>query len=279
MNEHSEWIKQSQLLGRLVLDRRTTEAIGKVDHLGFDLRAHQVQAIACKSGFFKTRWVLWERIYSIGQDSLVANSNPGETDWEPQAKTDWEKPEDSIIGCELWTDTGNKAGKIEDCLIDLDTGIVICYIFGASGWGGLRHRTYMLPSEAIASMGKKRILTSVEAIQKSEPYSDRLDRFLERAREFIVEDRDRTQEELTSAKERFSTFVGQFTEEAQPKFEQAKEKVQAIAEQAKEKAKELAEEAKKRIERESKQGVEKTTPDAGASPSSSPTQEVWDEEF
>ncbi|MDY6782703.1 MAG: PRC-barrel domain-containing protein [Cyanobacteriota bacterium] len=277
MNEHSQWIKQSQLLGRLVLDRRTTETIGKIDCLGFDLRAHKVMAVSCKSGFFKTRWVLWERIYSIGQDSIVANSNPGETDWEEQAQTDWEKPEDSIIGCELWTDTGNKAGKIEDCLLDLDTGTVTCYLFSASGWGGLRHRTYMLPSEAIASMGKKRVLTSVEAVQRSEPYSDRLDRLLERAKDFIVEDRDKTQQELVEAKERFATLVGQFREETQPKFEQAKEKVQAIAEQAKDKAKELAEEAKKRIDGESASPVEETTPKPDKSSSSS--NEVWDEEF
>ncbi|MDY7013346.1 MAG: PRC-barrel domain-containing protein [Cyanobacteriota bacterium] len=279
MNENSQWIKQSQLLGRLVLDRRTTEALGKIDRLGFDLRAHKVLAVACKSGLFKTRWVPWERLYSIGQDSIVANSDPGETDWEKQGETDWEKPEDSIIGCELWTDVGNKAGKIEDCLLDLDTGYVVCYLFGASGWGGLRHRTYLLAPEAIASMGRKRVLASVEAVQMSEPYSDRLDRFLERAKEFIVEDREKTQQELAAAKEQFAAFVGQFTEDTQPKFEQAKEKVQSIAEQAKEKAKELAEEAKKRIDRDSEPAApatEETPPDAG---SQSPQSEVWDDEF
>jgi uncharacterized protein YrrD len=256
MNEQPEFIKQSQLLGRLVLDRQTTEAIGKIERLWFDPRTHQVIAIACKSGLFKKRLVAWERIHSIGKDSIVVNSSPT-SDWEEQAETEWEKSGDSVIGRELWTDAGNKVGKIEDCLLELGTGTAIRYLFVSSGWGGLLNRLYMLPPEAIASMGSKRVLVSVEAVQTSEPYSEGLNKLIAQATELIREDRDKTQQEITAVKEKFGSLLAQFKGEAQPMLAQAQEKAQAIASQAMEQAQQKGQVLKEQVQAIASQAQEK----------------------
>lgn len=256
MNEQPEFIKQSQLLGRLVLERQTTEAMGKIERLGYDLRSHRAIAIACKSGLFKKRLVPWDRIHSIGKDSIVVNSS-STSDWEERAETDWEKSADSAIGRELWTDAGNKVGKIEDCLLELETGTVIRYLFVSSGWAGLLNRLYMLPPEAIASMGSKRVLVSVETVQTSEPYSEGLNKLIAQATELIREDRTKTQQEITAVKEQFGSLVARVKGEAQPMLAQAKEQAQAIASQAMEQAQQKGQVLKEQVQAIASQAQEK----------------------
>jgi len=252
MSEQPELRKQSQLLDLLVLDRKTTETLGKVERLWLDPRTHTVLRISCKSGLFKKRSFPWNQIYSIGNDSILVNSTVGE--WEDQQERDWDEPESAIVGCELWTDAGDKAGKIEDYLLEPETGAVMSYLFVPSGWGGLLHRMYLLLPEAIASVGKKRVFAAAAAVQNSEPYTEGLNKWIAQARDYIISDGDRTQEDLAALKEKFAKSLAQFRENAQPQFEQAKEQAKAIAQQASGKAQEFAEQAKDKVQSLTEEG-------------------------
>lgn len=252
MSEQPELMKQSQLLDLLVLDRQTTETLGKVDRLWLDPRTHTILRISCKSGLFKKRSFAWNQIYSIGKDSVLVNSDAGEGD--AAEERDWDDPESEIVGRELWTDAGDKAGKIEDYLLEPKTGVVVSYLFVPSGWGGLLHRMYLLLPEAIASVGKKRVLAAAGAVQSSEPYTDRLNKWLAQARDYLVADSDRTQQDLAAVKEKFATSLAQFRESAQPQFEQAREQAKTIAQQATEKAQGFAEQAKEKVQSLSEEG-------------------------
>lgn len=231
MSIQPELIKQSQLVGKLVLDRQSMEEKGKVERVWLDPRTHRIVGITCKSGFvgMKKLSFAWQQIYSLGNNVLVNNIADGD---------EWQKPDvsEQILDWELITDDGNKAGKIEDYLIEPNTGEVVSYLFLAIDRGNILTRRFLLSPEGIDNIGNKRVLARKIAVENSAPYTEGLNRLLTEARDFIIEDKDTTLQHVEAVKSRFTGLVEQFKNETPTKLEQVKgqvtEKVQGLAGQA-----------------------------------------------
>jgi len=230
MSIQPELIKQSQLIGKLVLDRQSMEERGRVERVWLDPRSHRIVGITCKSGFMgmKKLDLAWQQIYSLGDNILVNHIADGD---------EWQKPDvsEQILDWDLITDDGNKAGKIEDYLIEPTTGEVLSYLFLAIDRGNILTHRFLLPPEGIDNIGNKRVLARKIAVENSPPYTEGLNRLLVEARDFIIEDKDNTVQHLEAVKQRFSDAIQYFKEDTPPKLEQVKgqvsERVQGLAEQ------------------------------------------------
>jgi uncharacterized protein YrrD len=224
MNTQPESVKQSEVLNRLVLDRRTAEEIGRVEQLWLNPQSHQVVGLTCKSGFLgnKKRSFTWAQIEAIGNDSILVNLDS--PDIEP------EKPEGvvSLIGHELWTDAGNKAGKIVDYLFVPKTSAVVNYLYMSSGWRGVLDGIYLLPSSAIASVGSKRVIVPDAIIQNPLQYAEGWNQKVGQAAEFLIEDFKKTQDDLEAMKRGVHNIQEQVKDKAEKVTNIAKEKLSEV---------------------------------------------------
>ncbi|MBD2084665.1 PRC-barrel domain-containing protein [Coleofasciculus sp. FACHB-542] len=196
MNAQPQIIRQSDLLNRLVLDRSTAEEVGRVEQLWLNSQSHQVVGFSCKSGFLGSlkQVFRWEQITTIGTDSIIVNNTPEVIEPEtPIQKI-------SLIGHEVWTDAGNKAGKIIDYLFNPKTGAVVNYLFVSSGWRGVLNGVYLLPVEAISSTGSKRALVADAIVQTPQQYTQGLNQKMSQAAELLREDYKKTQDDLEALK-------------------------------------------------------------------------------
>jgi uncharacterized protein YrrD len=224
MNTQPEVVQQSEVLNRLVLDRRKAEEVGRVEQLWLNPQSHQVVGLTCKSGFLgnKKQSFTLAQIETIGNDSILVNCDPEEV--EP------EKPESavSLIGHEVWTDAGNKAGKIVDYLFVPQTGAVVNYLFVSSGWRGVLDGLYVIPSTAIASVGSKRVIVPDAIVQVPQQYAEGLNQKLSQAAEFIREDAKRTQIDLEAIKRGAQSINEQVRDKTEKLTNIAKEKLSEV---------------------------------------------------
>lgn len=237
MDTQQSVIKQSQLINLLVLDRRTAEELGRVDHLWLDPQIHRVIGLTCKSGILGSsrQGVTWRQIDSFGEDSILVNINPDEF-------ANPEKPDEvySLIGHGVWTDTGSKVGKLVDYLIVPRTGAVVNYLFASSGWRGMLDGLYILPISKIQSIGSKRLIVEEATFQEPQFYSEGLNQKVGQFKEFFKTDLEETKRHLNS-----------LTRGAQ-----------SIAEQAKDKAKELGDRAKEQLSETQQKSENPALPEA-----------------
>ena len=224
MDTQQETVQQSEVLNRLVLDRRTAEEVGRVDQLWLDPQSHQVVGLTCKSGFLgsKKQLFTWAQIEAIGTDSILVNNSPEEVESE--------KPESavSLMGHEVWTDAGNKAGKIVDYLFVPQTGAVVNYLFASNGWRGVLDGLYLLPSTAIASIGSKRVIVPDAIGQVPQQYTEGLNQKASKAADFFKEDLKKTQTDLEALKRSAQTINEQLREKTDKLTNIAKEKLAEI---------------------------------------------------
>jgi uncharacterized protein YrrD len=224
MNTQLESVKQSEVLNRLVLDRCTAEEIGRVEQLWLNPQSHQVVGLTCKSGFLgnKKRSFTWAQIEAIGNDSILVNLDS--LDIEP------EKPEGvvSLIGHELWTDAGNKAGKIVDYLFVPKTSAVVNYLYMSSGWRGVLDGIYLLPFSAIANVGSKRVIVPDAIIQNPLQYAEGWNQKVGQAAEFLIEDFKKTQDDLEAMKRGVHSIQEQVKDKAEKVTNIAKEKLSEV---------------------------------------------------
>ncbi|HAZ49331.1 MAG TPA: photosystem reaction center subunit H [Cyanobacteria bacterium UBA11371] len=243
MNTQQQVMQQSELLNRLVLDRGTAEEVGRVNELWLSVREHQVVGFTCKSGILgsKKRSFAWAEIESIGADSIIVNLNPEANDpGKPE-------PPSTLIGHEIWTDVGNKVGKVADYLFVPETGAVVNYLFVSSGWRGRLDGVYILPISAIASIGSKRVIVADAAVQEPQLFTPGLTQKVTQAAEFIKEDFQKTKLDLDSLKRGGQQITEQVKDKAQfvgDKAKELSEQVKGQAQVAAEKAKELSEQVK-----------------------------------
>jgi uncharacterized protein YrrD len=243
MNTQLQAIKYSELINRLVLNRQTAEEVGRVNDVWLDCNSHKVVGFTCKSGILgsKKRSFFLSEIASIGADSIVVNLNPETND---PAKPE---PVSSLINHEIWTDMGNKVGKLVDYLFNPQSGAVINYLFVSSGWRGILDGVYILPIAAIASIGSKRVMVSDSAVASPEQYIQGVAQKVGKAAEFIREDLEKTKFDFDSIKRGTQEITAQVKDKAQAATGKAKEiseQVKDKAQAATEKAKELTEQAK-----------------------------------
>ena len=153
-------LRQSSLLGRLMLDYDTTDELGRVDDLLVDLSQGQVVGLLCKGPLWQRQRPIysWNQITNIGQDSLVLH---GQRAAQPNAAAQ------PMVGLEVWTDLGNCVGHIVDYRFERQ-GTVVQYLFAQTEQPGL----YGLAPEAIISAGRKRIMVSAPSVEQADYFAN-----------------------------------------------------------------------------------------------------------
>lgn len=153
-------LRQSSLLGRLMLDYDTTNELGLVDGLLIDLAQGKVAALVCQGPLWQRQRPAyrWEQIVNIGQDSIVLHGQGTELS---------NSAAQPMVGLEVWTDVGNCVGQIADYRFE-PNGDVVQYLFAQPDCPGL----YGLAPEAIISAGRKRIMVSAQSIDQAEYLPD-----------------------------------------------------------------------------------------------------------
>lgn len=213
-------IKSGDLLNRLVLDYKTTEKVGRVKQLWLDVKTHQVTGLTCASGMLgrEQHSFSWDKIETIGKDSILVNLEEQEEVEQPELI-------DRVIGLGVWTDGGNKAGKLIEYCLDPQTGAVVDYLFVSNGWRGITHGTYRLPPSGVISIGSKRIIFAEAMVENPVQYEEGLGGKIRHAQESIKEDYVHSQEDFAVAVKNTQKFASQLQEKAQQATEKAKEKL------------------------------------------------------
>jgi uncharacterized protein YrrD len=221
----SESIRYSDFINQLVLDRGTMDELGRVEVLWEYPQVHRVLGFICKSGPFdrvKTAFNL-DQLDTIGENGIFVNSAPVETDAERVQQIE------SLIGSEVWTDMGNRLGRINDHVFDLKTGAVKYYLFGPGGLKRLAGPVYALYPTQVLGWGKRRVVVSAGIADQLEVYEpgvqDKINRFAESF-----------SEETAHASEGLQSVV----ERAKNQAKRARSKAQILAEQVRERAQELS---------------------------------------
>jgi uncharacterized protein YrrD len=220
-------IQQSNLLGRLILNRGTTEKIGHVKEFWLDPTIHQVTAIVSESGLLgRTKQFLrWEKVEAIGEDSLLASLALEASEETPQGS-------EVVIGHELWTNDGNKAGTITDYCFDLQTGAVVAYLFHSNGWQGITDGVYLLLPEAVLSTGTKRFIAKADQVKQAEQFSEGLRDKLNQVTEYLKKDLARTRQEMAVLKESGQSTAAQVKGKTQQATAYVQTTVSDISKQA-----------------------------------------------
>ncbi|HEY9749029.1 MAG TPA: PRC-barrel domain-containing protein [Allocoleopsis sp.] len=257
--------RQGELLNRLVLDRDTAEELGRVEQIWMVPELHRVMGIICTTGFLKGKKQMFTlmQIEAFGADSIVVNSS--HTSVNPEEI----KPIDSLIGREVWSDAGNKIGKLTDYLFDPATGEITQYLFVSRGWSSLTDGSYLLQPSMILGLGSKRVMISNNAAQEISVYTEGLKHKVAKVSNFLQSDYEQTKQDVKSwlggiqaitsqAKEQLQTLGGQAKEQAQVVGEQLRDKTQTLAEQAQEKSQILKETLKEQAQTLSEQVKHKT---------------------
>ncbi|MGB3239432.1 MAG: PRC-barrel domain-containing protein [Geitlerinemataceae cyanobacterium] len=185
-------VDRSELLDQLVLDRTTTETVGKVEQLWLDVNTHKVVGMTCKSGLLgrQKHSFTWRQVHAIGEDSLLVNA-PETAQLEKLES--WE----SLVGHQLWSDGGNRAGSIVDYRFEAKTGNVVEYLFTPVSGGELTDGIYRLSVSAVVGVGSKRMIAREAALQDAPQEETVATSVLDRAAEFLKEDYAKTREHLT----------------------------------------------------------------------------------
>jgi uncharacterized protein YrrD len=204
MSTDTAILQHSNLMNQMVLERNTTEDLGRVDQLWLDSKTHQILGLSCKSGFLgrNRRGFTWGQIEAIGDESvLVSLTDDGDA-----------APPESIevpINHEVWSDDGNRAGRIVDYRFDSETGDVVDYLFVSNGWSGITNGIYRLDPTAVISVGSKRMIVRRAAVAEPEQIEAGLADRVSKVAEFLKEDYDRTRQDMQGAFEGTQAIASQ----------------------------------------------------------------------
>lgn len=187
-------IAWSELVGRLVLNRDTTEELGHLDRLWIDPKTYQLLGVTCKSGFLGRHQhaLTWSQVEVIGPDSVLVRLPGGVEPAKPEMVID------DVVGHEIWTDAGQRVGTVRDYRFDQETGDVVDFLFVSDGWQGLVDGVYRLRTQDVVSLGTKRLIATDAALQVAERVTAGFHQALARAAEFLKEDYRQTQDDIST---------------------------------------------------------------------------------
>jgi uncharacterized protein YrrD len=210
-------LKFSELLGKPVIDCKTSDELGQIEQLWLNPKTHQIEGATCRSGLMglKKRHLTWSHIESIGADSVVVSIPTGVEPTRP----DWVECE---IGQAVYTDTGDRIGAFKDYYLDAETGDVLDYLFVSTGLRSLIDGLYRLPASAIVSLGSQRLIVMETALQTAEREGG-LSQTVTQVGEYLKDDYARTQQDLTSALQGTKAMATQVQEKTQQLASQAKD--------------------------------------------------------
>ncbi|MCY7393229.1 MAG: hypothetical protein LH647_17555 [Leptolyngbyaceae cyanobacterium CAN_BIN12] len=239
-----EAIRHSELLNQLVLNRATLEEFGRVEILWMYPPAHRVLGFICKSGFLGNQKSAFKlsQIEAIGVNGILAHSQPDATDAERVRQLE------SLIHSEVWSNGGEKVGKIIDCVFNLQTGAISEYLMVGDRLSTLAGTIYRLPINRISSLGRKRVLVSDRAIQAFPLYREGIQQKISKASNAIKDDYTQVTQEFRSIAQRAQDTRLQTTSQLKNLAEQAKEKAQELNEQLRDGVETFVEQAKETTE-------------------------------
>lgn len=234
MPPQPEIVQQSELLNQLVIDRDTLEELGRVEVLWMYPPSHQVLGFICRSGWLGSKKFAFklDQIQALGANGILTNSPPEPTDTKRVSQLE------SLLQHEVWSDGGNRLGKITDLLFHYRTGEITHYLFVSNGWTGITGELYQLPAQQILSAGERRVLVSEVAASQFEVYREGLRQKIVEVSEFL---KDEATQEWRSLTKRAEGLTGETKERLTELTEQAKERAQKLSEVAKAKAETLNE--------------------------------------
>lgn len=235
-------IQQSKLIGRLILNRDNAEEMGRVNQFWLDISKHRVAAMSCKSGFLgrNVQFFRWEQIEAIGKDSILLSILTEPLTVKPDSA-------DLVVGHELWTDAGNKAGSITDYCLDPQTGVVVAYLFVSNGWQGITDGTYLLLPQAVISLGAKRLIAQAEQVQNAEQFSGGLSEKMAQAAEFLKEDYAQTRRDMAAVVEGSQTTASQLQVTTQQAVGQTQTKLTEVGGKVQETTQQVAAQAQTKL--------------------------------
>ncbi|MBF2028057.1 MAG: PRC-barrel domain-containing protein [Oscillatoriales cyanobacterium C42_A2020_001] len=152
----SEEIRQrSDLLGTMVVTRNTGKKLGVVSQLWVDIDQQRVVALSLRPNLLygTPQPMLLSSIRQIGDVILVDDEDVIE-DIDTEAFN-------SLINCEVITETGELLGKVRGFKFDVDDGGVVSLIIASVGLPLIPDQvvsTYELPIDAIVSSGPDRLI-------------------------------------------------------------------------------------------------------------------------
>lgn len=239
-----EAIRHSELLNQLVLNRATLEEFGRVEILWMYPPAHRVLGFICKSGFLGNQKSAFKlsQIEAIGVNGILAHSQPDATDAERVRQLE------SLIHSEVWSNGGEKVGKIIDCVFNLKTGAISEYLMVGDRLSTLAGTIYRLPINRISSLGRKRVLVSDRAIQAFPLYREGIQQKISKASNAIKDDYTQVTQEFRSIAQRAQDTRLQTTTQLKNLAEQAREKAQELNEQLRDGVETFVEQAKETTE-------------------------------
>ena len=170
-----EFVRQSQLLDQLVLDRATMDECGRIEVMWCYPKVHRVLGFICKSGRFDRTKLAFnlDQIDKVGENGVLVNSDPVETDRDRVQQLE------TLIGCEVWSDEGTKVGRISDYVFQLASGNIRYYLLSSNGLQGLTGKLYALYPNQILGYGRGRVMVSAGIVPGLELIQVGLDQKLE----------------------------------------------------------------------------------------------------
>lgn len=234
MPPQAEIIQHSDLLNQIVIDRDTLEELGRVEVLWMYPPNHQVLGFICRSGWLGSKKFAFklDQIHALGANGILTNSPPEPTDTKRVSQLE------SLLHHEVWSDGGDRIGKITDLLFNYRTGEITHYLFVSNGWTGITGELYQLPAPQVLSAGQRRVLVSEAATTQFELYREGLRQKITEVSEFLKEE---AAQEWRSLARRAEGLTGETKERLTDLTEQAKEQAQKLSEVAKAKAETLNE--------------------------------------
>jgi sporulation protein YlmC with PRC-barrel domain len=151
----AEYRQRADLLGTQVITRTTGKRLGVISQLWVDVDSQEVVAMSLRPNLFygTPQEMLLTSVRQIGDVILVEND-------DAIASLDTDRY-NSLINCEVITETGEVLGKVRGFKFDVDTGKLASLTIATFGYPLIPDRvlsTYELPIEEIVSSGPDRLI-------------------------------------------------------------------------------------------------------------------------
>ena len=240
MTQPSDVLQYRHLVDRLVLDSQTMVEVGRVDTLWMYPQRNRVLGVVCRPGRFGAKRLVFKltQMDAAGGDSLLMQGDP-----EPTVAAKVQQLE-SLIGQEVWSDRGERVGKIVDCLFKPDNGVILRYLITPGTWASVTDGIYLLSPKQIVSFSAKRTLIAADDIDALEIYQPGLRQRLAQIRDMLKEDYvDSVARELRSLSSQVQGQMQGMAERAQGQMEtllqRTRERAQAFSEEFSQDAQEV----------------------------------------
>lgn len=224
-------VRQSRFLHQLVMDRSTSEAIGRVETPWMDPAVHRVLGFVCKPQGWGTRRAVFSlpQIHTLGEESIVLRSPA-----TPATLAQVQQLE-SLLHLAVWSEAGEFIGHLQDCVFNLRTGRVVAYLMVPDGWQRFTGTIYQIAPTQIISYSPEQVMLTETAAQNLAVYEPGVDQRLRDVSQHLRSDAstewrslsERARTLAATAKERWSGLTQQVSEQAREVVGQASETAQA----------------------------------------------------